>query len=604
VSDSHPGILPSQEIEALIETGAITARDQDDFEHDQVQPASLDLRLGARAWRVRASFLPGLGRTVAERIPQVAMHELDLTRGAVLERGCVYIAELQERLDLPPQISARANPKSSTGRVDVFVRLLTDRGAAFDDVATGYQGPCFIEIAPQTFSVLVRRGTRLNQLRLKRGAPPKLSVRDVGVDLTGKLAGYRGRRHAPVIDLDFEDGHNPKDYWEPLKPYHGQLLLDPGEFYILASKEAVEIPVLEAAEMTPIDPSVGEFRVHYAGFFDPGFGCEETKSKGSKGVLEVRSHETPFLLEDGQTVARLVYEPLTEKRFWRRAGLRLAAIALGLAAALPAAAAPAMWRVSDADSEIYLFGTMHALPPGLDWRTPAYDAAYAKAGAVWFEADVDNLDPAAVGGLVAQYGVDRTRRLTDQLQRVDVNLLKRRLARSPVKLEAMQHLRPWAAALALESMPLGRRGYDIDAGADLVVTRAAKAAEKPVRTFETVEEQVRMFADLPQEAELQYLTDVLQGRSGLGGPQSLERAWIAGDVAALDEGLVTPMRTTRPALYDMLLKRRNAAWAEALTTEMAGAGVSLVNVGALHMLGDDGLPAMMLARGFTVTRVQ
>jgi len=305
------GILPCQSIEALIADGAITASAP--FDHDQVQPASLDLRLGARAWRVRASFLPGLGRRVATRIEDVAMHELDLAKGAVLERGCVYIAEIAERLALPPGVAARANPKSSTGRVDVFVRALTDHGPAFDDIAAGYAGPIYLEIAPQTFSVLVRAGTRLNQLRLKRGAPSALSVRSVGVDLQTGVAGFRARRHAGVIDLDRVDGHDPRDFWEPLSPHRGELLLDPGEFYILASKEAIEIPVLEAAEMTPIDPAVGEFRVHYAGFFDPGFGTAETDSTGARGVLEVRSHETPFLLEDGQIVARLVYQPLTER---------------------------------------------------------------------------------------------------------------------------------------------------------------------------------------------------------------------------------------------------------------------------------------------------
>ena len=305
------GILPCQSIDALISGGAISATQA--FDADQVQPASLDLRLGEHAWRVRASFLPGAGRLVAERLADVAMHRLDLTAGAVLERGCVYIAPLQESLRLPAGVAARANPKSSTGRVDVFVRLLTDRGAVFDDVAAGYNGPLFVEIAPQTFSILVRAGTRLNQLRLKRGAPPRLSVKDVGVDLTGALAGFRARRHAGVVDLDREDGHDPRDFWEPLEPRHGELLLDPGEFYILASKEAVEIPPLQAAEMIPIDPSVGEFRVHYAGFFDPGFGVAEASGLGSRGVLEVRGRETPFLLEDGQIVARLVFEPLTER---------------------------------------------------------------------------------------------------------------------------------------------------------------------------------------------------------------------------------------------------------------------------------------------------
>lgn len=310
-TDSRAGILPCQAIESLIAGGAISAASP--FEPIQIQPASLDLRLGRRAWRVRASFLPGR-RTVAERLQDVIMHPIDLNEtGVVLEKGCVYIAELQERLRLPPGVQARANPKSSTGRVDVFVRLLTDRGLAFDDVAEGYDGPLYLEIAPQTFSVLVRPGTRLNQLRLKAGDPPKLEVRDVGVDLTGEIAGFRGRRHAGVVDLDHVDGHDPRDFWEPLTARRGELLLDPGEFYILVSKQPTEIPVDQAAEMLPIDPSVGEFRVHYAGFFDPGFGVDEAHGKGAKSVLEVRSHETPFLIEDGQTVARLVYEPMTER---------------------------------------------------------------------------------------------------------------------------------------------------------------------------------------------------------------------------------------------------------------------------------------------------
>lgn len=324
------GILPSQSIDALIAEGAITSLSA--FDADQVQPASLDLRLGLRCWRIRASFLPGLHRTVRQRMADVAMHEIDLSKGAVLERGCVYIAEVQERLQLSPGLSARGNPKSSTGRIDVFVRLLTDHSRAFDDVASGYDGPLYIEIAPQTFSILVRTGTRLNQLRLKQGQPAHLETRSVGVDLTGDLAGYRARRHSGVIDLDNVGGHDPRDFWEPLEPRRGELMLDPGEFYILASKEAVEIPVLQAAEMTPIDPSVGEFRVHYAGFFDPGFGTEEAGGVGSRGVLEVRSHETPFLLEDGQTVARLVYEPLlarpnrlygTGGSHYQRQGLKL-----------------------------------------------------------------------------------------------------------------------------------------------------------------------------------------------------------------------------------------------------------------------------------------
>lgn len=253
----RPGILPAQSIETLIAAGAVTS--DTPFDHDQVQPASLDLRLSDQAWRVRASFLPGR-RKVEDRIADVAMHAIEITEaGVVLEKGCVYIVRLQERLKLPQGLIARANPKSSTGRVDVFVRLLTDQGASFDDVAEGYDGPLYMEVAPQTFSILVRPGTRLNQLRLKAGDPPKLETRSVGVDLQGgDIVGFRGRRHAGVVDLDHIDGHDPRDFWEPLTLRRGELLLDPGEFYILASSDDVEIPVDQAAEMTPIDPSVGD----------------------------------------------------------------------------------------------------------------------------------------------------------------------------------------------------------------------------------------------------------------------------------------------------------------------------------------------------------
>ncbi|HEX4097560.1 MAG TPA: 2'-deoxycytidine 5'-triphosphate deaminase [Caulobacteraceae bacterium] len=306
------GVLPCQTIEALAASGAIAAATP--LSASQVQPASLDLRLAARCWRVRASFLPGAGRSVAERLKAVAMHELDLEGGEVLERGCVYIAELQERLALPAGVAAKGNPKSSTGRLDIFVRLLTDGGRAFEDVAEGYSGPLYVEIAPQTFSVLARTGSRLNQLRLRRGAAPRTTtVTTVGVDLTGPLAGFRARRHAGVIDLDREDDHDPRDFFEALEPRRGELLLDPGEFYILSSKQAVEIPLDQAAEMSPIDTAVGEFRAHYAGFFDPGFGTAAMDAEGSRAVLEVRSREAPFLLEDGQSVARLIYEPMAER---------------------------------------------------------------------------------------------------------------------------------------------------------------------------------------------------------------------------------------------------------------------------------------------------
>lgn len=180
--------------------------------------------------------------------------------------------------------------------MDVFVRLLTDGADVFDDVKSGYTGPLYAEIVPQTFSIVVRQGTRLNQIRLKQGETIPLYSRDCGVDLTGDLVGFRARRHAGLVDLDQIGGHDPRSFWEPITGAKGQILLDPGEFYILASKEPVEIPVLEAAEMLPIDPSVGEFRVHYAGFFDPGFGTDEAMGKGSKGYWRCDVMKRPFCL--------------------------------------------------------------------------------------------------------------------------------------------------------------------------------------------------------------------------------------------------------------------------------------------------------------------
>ncbi len=320
------GILPCQVIESLIETGAIAA--DREISPEQVQPASLDLRLGERAFRVRASFLPGPGAAMAARLERLSMHEIDLSQGAVLERGCVYVVEIAERLDLPPKISGRANPKSSIGRLDVFVRLICEGADAFDRARPGYEGRLWLEIAPQTFAILVRAGDRLAQMRFRQGPQGPVEVRDVRVGLgagpDGEPCGFRARRHAGVIDLARNGGHDPAQFFEALSAPGGELLLDPGEFYILASREGVEVGPEEAAEMSPIDPAVGEFRAHYAGFFDPGFGLASGGQGlapegvpggapgGAKAVLEVRSREAPFLLEDGQIVARLAYEPLIE----------------------------------------------------------------------------------------------------------------------------------------------------------------------------------------------------------------------------------------------------------------------------------------------------
>ncbi len=333
------GILPDRAIRRLIRNREI--RSASDITDRQIQPASIDLRLGECAYRVRASFLPSENATVEEKIAQLGMQEFDLTNGAVLEKGCVYIVRLLEMLDLTSRISGLANPKSSTGRLDVFTRLITDRSAEFDRVKSGYKGALYAEISPRTFSILVRKGTPLNQLRLRRGSPPpsdtalrKLHEQTplvhsedghaniskgiaITVDLQGAsgdgLIGYKARKHSDVIDVEKTGNYDPLDFWEPIHARDDHsLILDPDTFHILASKEPVTVPPDHAAEMAAYDPLVGEFRVHYAGFFDPGFGYSESGGAGSRAVLEVRSHEVPFLIEDGQIVGRLTYERLID----------------------------------------------------------------------------------------------------------------------------------------------------------------------------------------------------------------------------------------------------------------------------------------------------
>jgi dCTP deaminase len=317
--NSKSGILPSQEINMAIENHIISAGQP--VAHGQVQPASIDLRLDKTAYRVRASFLPGSQATVEDKLKHITMHKIDLSNGAVLERGCVYIVPIQERLDLPADISGMANPKSSTGRLDIFTRVITDKATEFDRISSGYTGPLYAEISPLTFSVLVYPGSRLSQLRLRRGNFNAADGISFTVDLIGfkvssqqnKIVGYKAKRHAGVIDIENIGHYNLIDYWDPILARDDKtLVLDPDEFYILASKETVSVPPNQAAEMRAYDTLVGEFRVHYAGFFDPGFGHDEAGGGGSRAVLEVRSHDVPFVIEDGQMVGNLVFEPLTK----------------------------------------------------------------------------------------------------------------------------------------------------------------------------------------------------------------------------------------------------------------------------------------------------
>ncbi|MEO3414050.1 2'-deoxycytidine 5'-triphosphate deaminase [Roseovarius sp. CAU 1744] len=328
------GVLSSQQLKGLIADGRISA--QPAIIPEQIQPASIDLRLGGVAYRVRASFLAGHGRPVADRLRDFEMHRIDLSDGAVLEKGCVYVVPLMESLDLPADITAVANAKSSTGRLDLLTRTITDSGEEFDRIAAGYSGPLYAEICPRSFSVLVRPGMRLNQIRFREGQAilddtalralhaetplvDDAAVIDEGlgfsVDLKPTdttLVGYRAKPHTGVIDLDLIGHYDPAEFWEEVHAAGDHIILDPGAFYILVSREAVHIPPAYAAEMAPYLAMVGEFRVHYAGFFDPGFGHSRAGGAGSRGVLEVRCHEAPFVLEHGQIVGRLVYEKMDQ----------------------------------------------------------------------------------------------------------------------------------------------------------------------------------------------------------------------------------------------------------------------------------------------------
>lgn len=334
------GILPSQAIRALIASGRVNLAEP--ILENQLQPASLDLRLGHVAHRVRASFLPGPGTKVQTKLDQLQLHTISLSQGAVLETGCVYIVPLLESLALPGDIEAAANPKSSTGRLDVFTRVIADGVAAFDQVPAGYHGPLFAEICPQTFPIVVRKGSRLSQIRFRQGPAAntdaqllELHKREtlvsssdgtadadisggiaLSVDLKGDkdgLVGFRARRHTGVVDVDKPGSCPVSDYWDPIYlKGASHLILDPDQFYILASKEAVHVPPTHAAEMVPFNPLVGEFRVHYAGFMDPGFGHAAAGGHGSRVVLEVRSHKVPFILEHGQIIGRLIYERMLE----------------------------------------------------------------------------------------------------------------------------------------------------------------------------------------------------------------------------------------------------------------------------------------------------
>jgi dCTP deaminase len=344
--DDREGVLPNQYLEAAVSAGVIEAGGWR-VPGENVQPASLDLRLAETAYRIRCSFLPG-NDTVERRVKDFIVDEIDLHReGAVLETNRPYLIPLKERLALPPAVRGKANPKSSTGRADVFTRVITDNSARFDEIAPGYQGGLYLEVVPLSFPIRVREDLSLNQLRLSVGraeltdaevrahheAEPilfadgrpvpasELSLANglfLGLNLRGDgrgRVGYRARGGAPLLDMTRTAHTDPDAYWEDVRHEDGdRIILTPRNFYLLMSHEAVRIPPSLAAEMTAYDPTSGELRTHYAGFFDPGFGYDATGGiQGSTAALEVRAHDVPFMVEDRQRVCKLTFERMLEQ---------------------------------------------------------------------------------------------------------------------------------------------------------------------------------------------------------------------------------------------------------------------------------------------------
>ena len=338
--EKQSGVWPSQRIWAAVARRQIIAENR--IGQEQVQPASLDLRLGGVAHRVPASFLPGRNTKVKDKVDLLSEEKIDLEKGAVLHQGKVYIVRLQESLDLRKRMSGFANPKSSTGRLDVFCRIITDYGTEFDTIHERYSGPLWLEIAPRSFSVKVYAGTRLAQVRLRQGTPPSsdtyvrelndtlkivrggdrledikdgaiaLSVDAIGDPVSG-LIGYKAKKTSEFIDVEKINYYDPNAFWERVyRRENGGIILETDDFHILATKETVALPADMAADMVAYDTLVGEFRAHYAGFFDPGFGYVGNEPRGTRIVLEVRSHEVPFIIEDGQNVGRVLVERLAE----------------------------------------------------------------------------------------------------------------------------------------------------------------------------------------------------------------------------------------------------------------------------------------------------
>lgn len=341
MTEAQSGVLPSQGLSQAIEREWVSSGDYR-IRPEAIQPASIDLRLGDFAWALRCSFLPDVRSTVEEKIEGLAFQKIDLRDGAVLERDRPYLVPLIEELALPQDVRAKANPKSSTGRLDVFTRVITDGHHRFDDIRAGYRGKLYLEVVPRSFAIQVETGLSLNQLRLARGdvrlgderiralqeqepllymggepvPEGELAVADglfLSLDLSGpadRVVGYRAKKNSLPVDLSRIRAYRWNDYWDPVFPEQGgRVVLEPEIFYLLLSAEGVSIPPQIAAEMMAYDPTAGELRTHYAGFFDPGFGYDPSGERpGSRAALEVRARDVSFMVEHRQPVCKLALE--------------------------------------------------------------------------------------------------------------------------------------------------------------------------------------------------------------------------------------------------------------------------------------------------------
>ena len=339
------GYLTNQSIELACHEGIINSRVS--LLASQFQPVSLDLRLGTHAFRIQSSFLPE-NDTVEIKLNEVKLYEIDLRDGGILEKGAIYLIPLLEELDFPKNFQGRTNPKSSTGRLDMFTRVIVDHGHRFDEIPSGYKGKMYLEVIPRSFPVRVKEGLRLNQLRIFQGNPHLTDIQlknfykkspilfddggkpvkinevkiDSGLFISLDLAGsgkdgvvaYKAKTNSCVIDMSLNRHYHPMDFWEPItltQIRNKRLILEPESFYIMMSKEKICIWPHLLAEMVAYEPNSGELRTHYAGFFDPGFGWhggKATKNQGTRAVMEVRPHDVPFMVEDGQTFCRLKFE--------------------------------------------------------------------------------------------------------------------------------------------------------------------------------------------------------------------------------------------------------------------------------------------------------